>query len=114
MNLEPHINPQEPLVDTLKQEIYELEILNRHIKQENEALKQQNKLEKVISDNTIMHLRPWYKKNMKLKRKNKSLNKVVINLKYKLLMRKPRMEITSKKSKRRKLDVLAEVSEQMQ
>ena len=33
------INPQEPLVETLKKEIYELEILNRHIKQENEALK---------------------------------------------------------------------------
>ena len=110
MNLEPPINPQEPLVDTLKQEIYELEILNRHIKQENEALKQHNQLEKVISDNTILNLGRWYKNNRKLKIKNKSLNMAVINLKYKLLMRKPRMAVTSKKSKRRKLDILAEVS----
>jgi len=35
MNPEPPVNPQEPLIDALKQDIYELEILNRHIKQEN-------------------------------------------------------------------------------
>jgi len=71
-------------------------------------------LDKAIHDNTILHLGLWYKKNRKLKRKNRNLNKIMINLKYKLLMRKPRMVVTSKKIKRRKLDVLAEVFEQMQ
>ena len=113
MNPEPSVNPQEPLVDALKQDIYELEILNRHIKQNNETLKEKNKLDKAIHDNSILHLGLWYKKNRKLKKKNKLLNRAVINLKYKLLMRRPKMIVTSKKNKRRKLDVLAEVSEQM-
>lgn len=93
--------------------MYELEILNKHIKKENETLKEQSKLDKAIHDNTILHLGLWYTKNRKLKRKNKILNRIVIDLKYKLLMRKPRMAVTSKKSKRRKLDVIVEVSEQM-
>ena len=113
MNPKPFVNPQELLIYALKHEIYELEIFNKHIKQENETLKEQNKLDKEIHDNTILYLGLWYKKNMKLKRKNKILNRIVINLKYKLLMRKPRITVTLKKSKRRKLDVLAEVSEQM-
>jgi len=74
-------------------------------------LKEQNKLDKAIHDNTILHLGLWYKKNRKLKRKNKILNRAAINLKYQLLMRKPRMTVTSKKNKRRKLDILSEVSE---
>jgi len=113
VNPEPFVNPQEPLIDSLKQEIYELEILNRHIKMENETLREQSKLDKAIHDNTIMHLGLWYKKNRKLKRKNRSMNRTVINLKYRILMRKPRMIVTSKMSKRRKLDVLVEVSQQM-
>jgi len=113
MNPKTSFNPQEPIIDSLKQEIYELEILNRHIKKENETLREKNKLDKAIHDNTILHLGLWYKKNRKLKRKNRSLKRTVINLKYRLLMKKPRMIVTSKKSKRRKLDVLAEVSEQM-
>lgn len=111
---EQPVNPQEPLTNSLKQEIYELEILNRHIKKENEALKEQRELDKSIHDNTILHLSLWYKKNRKLKRKNKHSNKTLINLKYKLLVKKPRMVVTSKRSKRIKLDVLVEVSEQMQ
>ena len=114
MNPKPSGNPQEPLINALKQAIYELEILNKHIKQENETLKEQNKLDKVIHDNTILHLGLWYKKNRKLKRKNKILNTEVIELKYKIFMRKPRMTVTSKKNKRRKLDVLVEVSKKMQ
>ena len=30
-NLEKPVNPQEPLTSSLKQEIFELEIFNRHI-----------------------------------------------------------------------------------
>lgn len=52
---EPSVNPQEPQIDSLKQEIYELEILNRHIKKENETLQEQIKLDKAIHDNTILH-----------------------------------------------------------
>ena len=65
-NPEQPINAQEPLIDTLKQEIYELEILNRRIKKENEALKEQSKLDKAIHDYTILHLGLWYNKNRKL------------------------------------------------
>jgi len=80
---------------------------------ENETLKEQRKLDKAIHDNTILHLGIWYKKNRKLKRKKINLNRTIINLKYRLLMKKPKMVVTSKRSKRRKLDVLAEVSKQI-
>lgn len=66
MDPESSVNPQEPLIDSLKQEIYALEILNRHIKKENETLREQSKLDKAIHDNTILHLGLWYKKNTKL------------------------------------------------
>lgn len=112
-NPEQPLNPQEPLTNSLKQEIYELEILNRHIEKGNETPKEQSKLDKAIHDNTILHLALWYKKIRKLKRKNRNLNKTIINLKYKLLMKKPKMEVTSKRSKTRKLDVLAKVHDQM-
>lgn len=113
-NPEQHVNQHEPLTDSLKQEIYKLEIWNRHIKKENETLKEQRKLDKAIHDNKILHLGLWYKKNRTLKRKNRNLNKTVISLKYRILMKKTRMVVTSKRRKRRKLDVLAEVSGQMQ
>jgi len=77
-------------------------------------LREQNKLDRAIHDNTMLHLVLWYKKNRKLKRKNKKLSRTLINLKYKLLMRKPRMVVSAKRNKKRKLDVLVEVSEQMQ
>jgi len=59
------------------------------------------------------HLALWHKKNRKLKGKNKKLNRALINLKYRFLMRKPRMAVGAKQSEKR-LDVLVEVSEQMQ
>jgi len=61
----------------------------------------------------MLHLGLWRKKNKKLKRKNKKLNRALINLKYRFLMRRPRMEVGAKKIKKR-LDVLVEVLEQMQ
>ena len=103
---------QETLIHSLKQEIYELEVLNKHIQRENETLKEKNKLDKVIHDNTMIHLRLWHKKNRKLKKKNRRLSRALINLKYKCLMMKPRMTVTARKKKKR-LDVLAEVSEQI-
>jgi len=112
-NPEQPATSQETLTSSLKTEIYELEVSNRHIQRENEALKEHNMLDKIIHDNTMLHLGLWHKKNRKLKRKNKNLNRALINLKYRFFMRKPMMEICVKKSKKRKLAVLAEVSEQM-
>lgn len=73
-NLEKLVNQQEPLTDSLKQEIYELEILDMHIKKENEILKEQTKLDKAIHDNTMLHLAIWYKKNRNLNKKSSTLN----------------------------------------
>jgi len=80
--------------------------LNRHIQKENETLREQNKLDRTIHDNSMPHLGLWYKKN-KLKRKNRKLNKTLINLIYRLLMKKPRTTVSARRSKKRKLDVLA-------
>jgi len=60
----------------------------------------------------MWYLGLWHKKNRKLKKNNRRLSKTLINLKYRCLMMKPRMIVTPRKKKRR-LDVLAEVSEKM-
>jgi len=99
-------------VQSLKQEVFELEVLNRHIKQENEALKEQSKVEKIVHDNTMLHLGLWQKKNRKLKKKCKKLSRALINLKFRCLVKKPRTILASRR-KRRRLDVLAEASEHM-
>jgi len=101
--------PLDAQVQSLKQEVFELEVLNMHIKQENEALKKQSKVDKIIHDNTMLHLGLWQKKNKKLKKKCKKLSRALINLKFKCLIRKPRMMLALKK-KKRGLDVLAEAS----
>ena len=108
---QPH-TAQEAQVQSLKQEVFELEVLNRHIKHENEALKEQSRLDKIIHGNTMLHLGLWQKKNRKLKRKCRRLSRAFINLKFRCLMRKPRM-LAPPKKKRRGLDVLVEVSEHM-
>jgi len=106
------ILPLDEQVQSLKQELFELEVLNRHIKQENEALKEQSKVDKIVHDNTMLHLGLWQKKNRKLKRKCKKLSRALINLKFRCLVRKPRTILASRR-KRRRLDVLAEASEHM-
>ena len=83
--------------------MFELEVLNRHIKQENGALKEKRKVDKIIHDNTMLHMGLWQKKFRKLSRE-------LINLKFRCLIRKPRMVVAPRK-KRRGLDVLAEASE---
>ena len=106
------ILPLDQQVQSLKQEVFELEVLNRHIKQENEALKEQSKVDKIVHDNTMLHLGLWKKKNRKLKRKCKKLSRALINLKFRCLVRKPRTILAARR-KRRRLDVLAEASEHM-
>ena len=54
-----------------------------------------------------------YKANEKLKKKNKKLSRALINLRFKLFLRKPRRSLNIRQSRKRKLDVLAEVSEYM-
>ena len=54
---------QEAQIQSLKREVFELEVLNRHIKRENETLKEQGKLDKIIHDNTMLHLGLWKKEN---------------------------------------------------
>lgn len=76
-------------------------------------MNEHNHLDNLVSDNTILHLGLWYKKNKNLNEKRKSLKKIVISPKYKFLMRKTRMAAIAKKGKKRNLDVLAEVSEQI-
>jgi len=75
-------------------------------------LKEQSRLDKIIHDNTMLHLGLWQKKNRKLKKKSRRLSRALINLKFRCLMRKPRMTAVPIKKKRR-LDVLADVSEHM-
>ena len=106
------ILPLDEQVQSLKQEVFELEVLNRHIKQENEALKEQSKVDKIVHDNTMLHLGLSQKKNRKLKRKCKKLSRALINLKFRCLVRKPRTILAARR-KTRRLDVLAEASEHM-
>lgn len=47
----------------------------------------------------ILHLSLWYKKNKKLKKENRLMQREIISLKYKILMREPRMPISTKKKK---------------
>ena len=99
------ILPLNEQVQSLKQEVFELEVLNRHIKQENEALKEQSKVDKMVHDNTMLHLGLWQKKNRKLKGKCKKLSRALINLRFRCLVKKPRAILATRR-KRRRLDVL--------
>ena len=65
-----------------------------YIKGENKSLKSQNEVQIAKSDNLLLHLILWYKKNKKLKKANRSMKRKIINLKYKILMKKPRMAVT--------------------
>lgn len=69
-------------------------------------------MEKIIHDNTMLHLELWQKKNMKLKKKCRKLSRELIILKFRCLMRKPKMVVVPRKM-RRGLDVLTEASEHM-
>jgi len=53
-------------------------------------------------------------KRIKINEKNKSLKRKFISLKYKILTKKPRMEIAKKKVKKKNLDVLGQASEGVQ
>jgi len=105
-------SPQEPpIVNTLKQEIFELETLNKHLKQEHETIKVRNEIQRTQNENILLHLALWYDKNKKLKEKNKTLKRKVLSLKYKILIKKPMIAIAKKKVKKTKLEFLAQAFE---
>ena len=54
-----------------------------------------------------------YKANEKLKKKNKKLSRALINLRFKLFIRKTRIPLNIRQRRKRKLDVLAEFSKYM-
>ena len=54
-----------------------------------------------------------YKASEKLKKKNKKLSRALTNLRFKLIIRKPRRPLNIRQKRRRGLDVLAEVLEYM-
>ena len=108
--------PSPPLseIDVLRRDRYELEILNRHIKNENDILKEQVKLKTSMNSTLSLQMDKVEKANEKLKKRNKKLIRALINLSFKLVIRKPRRPLTSRQRRRRGLDVLVEVSEFME
>ena len=67
-------------------------------------MKAHNGIQIAKSDNLILHLSLWYKKNKKLKKENREMQREIINLKYKILMKKPRMPVVSRKKKKVNLE----------
>lgn len=101
-------------IDVLRRDRYELEVLNRHIKTENDILREQVKLKTDMNSTLALQMDKVEKANEKLKRRNKKLIRALTNLRFKLLIRKPRRPLTTRQRRRRGLDVLAEVSEFME
>jgi len=108
--------PSPPLseIDVLRRDRYELEVLNRHIKTENDIMKEQVKLKTSMNSTVSLQMDKVEKANEKLKKRNKKLIRALINLRFKLVIRKPRRPLASRQRRRRGLDVLAEVSEFME
>ena len=100
----------EQQIHSLKQEIFEIEVLNRHVIQENEKLKERGNVDKMVHDNTMLHMGLLQKENKKLRKKCKRLDRDLINLRFRCLMKRPRVDISTRR-KRRRLDVLAEASQ---
>ena len=107
--------PSPPLseIDVLRRDRYELELLNRHIKNDNDILKEQVKLKTNMNSTLSLHIDKVEKANEKLKKRNTKLTRALINLRFKLVIRKPRRSLASRQRRRRGLDVLVEASEFM-
>ena len=101
-------------IDLLRRDRYELEVLNRHIKTENDILREQVKLKTDMNSTLALQMDIVEKANEKFKRRNKKLIGALTNLRFKLLIRKPRRPLNNRQRRRRGLDVLAEVSEFME
>lgn len=102
----------ETLIDTLKRDLHELEQLNGNVKQENDLLKEQAQADKIKFEEVTQKLKMKKKSNKDLKHRNRALKNKILNLKSMLLMKKPRTALVSKRSKRRKVEDTAGISEQ--
>ena len=60
-NQERSLSPQEPPIEALKKDNYELEILNRHIKNENEILREQVKLKNAMNNTLTLQMGTLHK-----------------------------------------------------
>ena len=107
-------SPPESAIDMLRRDKYELEVLNRHIKNENEILREQVKLKGDMNTTLSLQMKKLYKASERLNKKNKTLSRALTNLRFKLVIRKPRRPLIVRQSRRRGLDVLVEVSEYME
>lgn len=101
-------------IDVLRRDRYEMEVLNRNIRTENDILKEQVKLKTSMNSTLSLQMDKVEKANEKLKKRNKKLIRARTNLRFKLVIRKPRRPLTSRQRRRRGLDVLAEVYEFME
>ena len=108
--------PSPPLseIDVLRRDRYEMEVLNRHIRTENDILREQVQLKTSMNSTLSLQMDKVEKANEKMKKRNKKLTRALTNLRFKLVIRKPRRPLTSRQRRRRGLDVLAEVSEFME
>ena len=107
-------SPPKSAIDMLRRDKYELEVLNRHIKNENEILREQIKLKGDMNSTLSLQMKKLYKASEKLKNKNKKLSRALTNLTFKLVIRKPRRLLNFRQSRRRGLDVLVEASKYME
>ena len=107
-------SPPNSEIDVLRRDRYELEVINRHIRTENDILREQVKLKTSMNSTMSLQMDKVEKANEKLKKRNKNLIRALTNLRFKLVIRKPRRPLTTRQSRRRGLDVLAEVSEFME
>ena len=75
-------------------------------------MKERGNVDKMVHDNTMLHMGLLQKENKKLRKKCKRLDRDLINLRFRCLMKRPRVDISIRRKKRR-LDVLAEASQQV-
>ena len=107
-------SPPKSEIDMLRRDRYELEVLNRNIKNENEILREQVKLKTDMNSTLSLLMQKLHKASEKLKKRNKKLTRALTNLRFKLVIRKPIRPLTARQSRRRGLYFLAEVSEFME
>ena len=81
------------------------------IKNENDILKEQVKLKTNMNSTLSLQMDKVEKANEELKKRNKKLIRALTNLRFKLVIIKPRRSLAPRQRRRRGLDVLAEASE---
>jgi len=83
----------------MKKDIYELEVLNKHLVQEREVAKVKNEIFKTQNEKILLNLCHWYKTNKKIKVQNKFLRNTMRGLQRRSLLKKPRIMFGIKNKK---------------